>query len=1055
MSAPRERCLRTIQLQQAISSAEWSPDGTSIAVGCAGGTLVLVSVDGRTIWQCRHHSATINRVAWSPDGQRIVSASEDRSGRIVGAANGEQLLQFDDAGGFKDIAWSPDGRQIVYSPFFQYLVRVVDAATGQRLHAFDAPPKRDAWGVCWSPDSRRIAVADNINFVRIWDVGRETCLRTLEGHRNVVYKVSWSPNSRWIASASWDQSARIWDAESGECVHHWFIQRGWVRQVSWSADSRLVAAANVQNAVRIWSMEERRVILALDGHTVDVYSVDFSPSGAMLASAGYDQTVRIWDTSDLVKPVSTLRASSPEAISYVNRQAATVGRRGGDGIADLWVPPSKNSAGPCLLHFALSSGGLEASVAVMPDSRSVMFGSCQGRVLRWDLVTEQISWEGREKHDGSILDTALSPDGRVTATGGRGQIRLWDTASGTLIRGLGETSNHTMHLEWSPDGRYLAAGGNSGIVTIWEPVAGTSWKTIQSPGSSIWGLAWSPDGRLIAMGTGQGTLAIHDLVSNTELRRRTDLGGWVGDIGWSPDGRLFAISCYNRGEVIVENVERNYEQIHRLPHGGKALSLAWSPSGRYLATGSGQDTNRTIYIWDMQSGRQVKQFTFEERNAWRLAWARGGQFLASSHLGDACRIWDTRDLVSDRRVMPSIGVTKGAVPRELRPLTSELTRLHQLRQHPPLSLMNDLLGLLGGERDAGPLRPLVSHSGIQQLVGLRWPRAARLGLVAILLHQIPIQCWEPPASLTAHDLRADLRLALAGDSIPPEAPPAPVSALLVSADRIDDRLVTLLTLLGPDAVAADPALPLRLLPRVRSLPPLTVAQRDLLTRGAGLTEAGAALAGGGGAERFGIDSRGDWRSVLPSQWALPSDVLAYRQQMGGLLYRARPRRPMPKTRPLVVVLDVSPPCFGAVESVTRMAAHIAIGGCLQSGLPAVLLACAQDERVFEMNTAADVIDLWTARDLGQPNVARIMRLASRFREGLRGTAAEPIVVLLSHSLFGSDEDDVPQVSGLRGVFVPFPGHRQRPPLGSRCARWELVSPSAITDLPMILARLFE
>ena len=64
----------------------------------------------------------------------------------------------------------------------------------------------------------------------------------------------------------------------------------------------------------------------------------------------------------------------------------------------------------------------------------------------------------------------------------------------------------------------------------------------------------------------------------------------------------------------------------------------------------------------------------------------------------------------------------------------------------------------------------------------------------------------------------------------------------------------------------------------------------------------------------------DWISLLPSQLALPQEILTYRYFRGELLFRTHELAEPPQLRPTVLLLDVSPPTFGPIEAITRVAA---------------------------------------------------------------------------------------------------------------------------------------
>ena len=61
------------------------------------------------------HARAVNRAAFSPDGERIVTASEDRTARLWDAATGKQIggPLVGHEGDVASAAFSPDGKRIV------------------------------------------------------------------------------------------------------------------------------------------------------------------------------------------------------------------------------------------------------------------------------------------------------------------------------------------------------------------------------------------------------------------------------------------------------------------------------------------------------------------------------------------------------------------------------------------------------------------------------------------------------------------------------------------------------------------------------------------------------------------------------------------------------------------------------------------------------------------------------------------------------------------------------------------------------------------------------
>ncbi|MBO3459584.1 hypothetical protein G7B40_033190 [Aetokthonos hydrillicola Thurmond2011] len=402
-----------------------------------------------------------------------------------------------------------------------------------------------------------------------------------------------------------------------------------------------------------------------------------------------------------------------------------------------------------------------------------------------------------------------------------------------------------------------------------------------------------------------------------------------------------------------------------------------------------------------------------------------------------------------------------SLPHDLSFLPNALAQMHRLGIYPPLSLVQDLLNLTGGHFADNPLARLAKDTTeIQDLIALRWATPARIGLVALLLHKIPFSGWEPPPGISPSEISAALQAGLKGEPIEPQALPPPISLLQEAAKLIDEQLLCLLTILGEQAIASEPALPLRLLSRVPNLPALSTLQRELIGVQVCFGDyAGRSSGNAPGAERgqvSGVEtsSRTDWSSLLPTQLALPQPVLNYRYQRGELLFRTRKLAEPPRLRPTVLLLDVSPPTFGTVEAITRIAAFAVANFLRQAEIPVVLITTGEEqEKIVQLDNTQDLVEIWTQRAIAPANETRSLKVANAIRTNLIDQSGlEPIILLLTHPWFGA-EQNISRIQGLRGLFVQYPAIELQPDIANLCERWETIRAGETATLGQILGYL--
>jgi WD40 repeat protein len=147
----------------------------------------------------------------------------------------------------------------------------------------------------------------------------------------------------------------------------------------------------------------------------------------------------------------------------------------------------------------------------------------------------------------------------------------------------------------------------------------------------ILSLAFSPDGKqLIAGGLDDPTVPVWDLTTdklryelpsregNLPTLERPWHEGAVRVVAYSPDGTMIATACgyhpskkSGLGRILLWEAKTG-TLVREIPaNRGGVFALAFSPDGKRLLSGGGEDTAR---IWDVGSGKEVRQFVLDNRS---------------------------------------------------------------------------------------------------------------------------------------------------------------------------------------------------------------------------------------------------------------------------------------------------------------------------------------------------------------------------------------------------------------------------------------------------------
>ncbi len=179
-------------------------------------------------WVGEAHTTWIRRVAWSPNGTRVVGGGDDGHVYLWDASDGTQLLWLvGHHGAVTSVAWGPDGMRLASGSSGQGQgeggeLFVWDAHSGQRVHAFAGHPGVVS-ALTWASSGELLISGGSDGMLRWWEVPsgkcvREPCLgdRYQEAHQGTVQALKVSPDGTGLASCGDDGAITLWNLHSGE-----------------------------------------------------------------------------------------------------------------------------------------------------------------------------------------------------------------------------------------------------------------------------------------------------------------------------------------------------------------------------------------------------------------------------------------------------------------------------------------------------------------------------------------------------------------------------------------------------------------------------------------------------------------------------------------------------------------------------------------------------------------------------------------------------------------------------------------------------------------------
>jgi WD40 repeat protein len=425
---PKGKPLRH-QMLYAVNAVAFSPDSKILVTGAGslmrGEAQLWNAETGESIGEPLPHHAEVYAVAFSADGETLLTGSQDRSAQLWDSRSrmpiGQPLRHLKDV---RALAFGPTGRSVLTGSD-DFTARLWEMASGLPLRKFLVQPGRILAAELSSDGETILTGSASLitGEARRYRPRNGELVSELITHGKRVSAVAFNPTDDTMLTAEADL-VQLWHWPSGSHLSDWPVKAGLILTASFSPVGNTIAIGCDNGKAYVWnSTTDRDWRMIADHDQQRIWAVAWSPDGKTILTGSADRTARLWDVT-----------KGKEIAKLENKDAVL-------------------------------------AVAFGPDGRTILTGYPGGAQL-WEGNAALDKWERAGApfdHFAGILSVAFHPNGRMVLTGGTdGTARVWDAATKKQIGPALSHEGHVSSVRFSLDGQTILTASHDGSVRLWE-----------------------------------------------------------------------------------------------------------------------------------------------------------------------------------------------------------------------------------------------------------------------------------------------------------------------------------------------------------------------------------------------------------------------------------------------------------------------------------------------------------------------------------------------------------------------------------------------------------
>ena len=508
-----------------------------------------------------------------------------------------------------------------------------DASTGVRR--WSTQLQSEITSLAIDATSALVAATEGGGSVGVWRASSGGAVEQLAPQAAAARAVAFHPELPLLAAGGDDGNIVIWNVQEGTAEAAFGDAARPVRALAFNPTATLLAAAEAGGSVGMWDLASQTRQTSLSGLQFDADDVVFGPDGTWVAAADGTERTLVWDVV-----TASVMHDLQDRSGAVSRGSLAVTPDGGSlacavrhlAVA-LWSLPDGG------LRHRLGAYGDAARVALRRDASLVAVAHPAGTI---ELVRlpDAAPAGTLAYHTGLTHALAFSPDGSRLVSGGTADgppLRLWDASGAAPMADFAPEALPQATIgaaAFSLDGGLLATGWSDGVVRIWHTATWSLMTSLSAHTTLVDDLQFGPEGDRLISSDIDGVVYRWDIPSLTPVRLPSN-GVPVRAVAIHANGGPIAGALDDGAVILWDGIDG--ASIRRLesPESG-TRAVAFSPISPLLVSGH---RSGTLRWWDTASGEPLHVFEGHGAPIVNVEFSAAGDLLASAAFDGTARLW--------------------------------------------------------------------------------------------------------------------------------------------------------------------------------------------------------------------------------------------------------------------------------------------------------------------------------------------------------------------------------------------------------------------------------